>query len=282
MCLGFTSMAEKLLVANCKEGEGCTFELTDIDAGLWAHMDEEPVQKDEIVILGQKKDGTYVTYRDKRSMNVIDRQWGGDGYAQLALFNPHIQPKDGLWKAEYGTPTGGECYGIGNMGAFMRKHIGSKFAGQGDVKFEFPFNPHKLFPSTSMSFVKTGYNTYKGVLGQQSGPAAMGMTYYITVVSPELIQTEYHINLKVPTKPVCQGKIPVIFKLLREKKPAEIDDDDLPEDDLLPVNPKGKKDDLLPVESKGDKDDLLPVEPGKPKRTHVPRVDQTEVPRIED
>lgn len=286
MLQSIVALADNLLVANCSEGKGCTFELTEIDAALYANMDDEPLGKDEIVVIGKKKDGKVISYRTKKSMGEIDKQWGGDGFTQLGLFNPHIQPKNGTWQATYGASTGNDCYGIGNIGAFIRKQINPGLAGSGEVNFARPFSPYALFPSKEMKFVKTGYNTYRGEFGNNNTSyAAMGMMYYITIVSPSLIETEYHINIKVPTKPACQGRVPVTFKLIKEKK---INHPDLStstpaDDDLLPVNPTGKKDDLLPVKSKDNKDDLLPVEPGKKgTMTHVPRVDETHVPRLED
>lgn len=111
----------------------------------------------------------------------------------------------------------------------------------------------------------------------------MKMYYNITIVSRKIIETFYTIEIKVPTKETCIGKVPVTFTLIKEKPSADPFGNDEPlDDDLLPVNPKGN-DDLLPVNPKGD--DLLPVEPGNNPKPNVPRIEDNpkpNVPRLED
>ncbi|HRP90358.1 MAG TPA: hypothetical protein PKX92_09970 [Edaphocola sp.] len=294
MLFSVSAFAEKAIIANCSEGKGCTFELSDIESDLLGNDFGRDIQPDDIIVLGKKKNGKVITYLDKKPRAAIDREWGGDGYTQLGLFNPQIQPLNGLWNVVYGGSTGSDCYGIGNIGAFIRKTITPGTTGNGNIKFRFPFNPTQLFPSNDMRWVKTGYNTYKGLLDFNSNNmGGMKMYYHATILSNKKIETIYTIEIKVPSKPLCVGKIPITYTLLEPEETefpfedGQPDDDLLPvhpkgtmsEDDLMPVNPKGNEDDLLPVNPK--KDDLLPVEPGKKPKPNEERI-QTDVKRIED
>lgn len=286
--------ADKAIIANCSEGKGCTFELSDFDNDLVSPGFDRPVEPGDIIVYGKKKNGKEVLYLDKKSRSAIDKEWGGDGFTQLGLFNPQIQPTDGLWKITYGTSTGSDCYGIGNIGAFYRGKITPGMSTNGEIQFKKPFSPTQLFPSNDMRWRKTGYASYKGTLDFGNGASSpMKMFYNIKIVSPTRIETYYTVEIKAPTKPKCEAQIPVTFTLVKAKESKDpfdeesADDDLLPvnpkgnKDDLMPVNPKGKKDDLMPVNPKGNKDDLMPVEPGKGNKPKVERI-QPDVKRIED
>ncbi len=275
-----TSFAEKILVANCSEGKGCTFELTDIESDLMENDFGRPINSNDKVVLGKKKDGTELMYLDDKTREAIDKEWGGDGHTQIGLFNPHTQPTDGLWKLVYGTSTGNDCYGIGNIGNFIRKSIAPGKTGDGNINFQNPFNPSQLFPSNDMRWVKSGHNTYKGILDFASNNiGGMKMYYHITIVTEKKIESVYTIEIKVPAKGTCVAKIPVTFSLLKAKENDDGFPDEKGDDDLLPVHPKGKEDDLLDVKPK---DDLLPVESDKTPKTKVERLDQAKVDRIEE
>lgn len=284
MLISAFAFAEKVIIANCSEGGGCTFELSDFEADLFDKDFGRDIQSDDIIVLGKKNNGEVITYLDKKSREGIDREWGGDGYTQIGLFNPYLQPIDGVWSASYGASSGNDCYGIGNIGSFIRSKITPGTAGKGTVNFQYPFNPAQLFPSNEMRWIKTGYNTYKGLLDfNNSKSAGMKMYYNITIVSRKKIETFYTIEIKVPTKELCVGKVPVTFTLVTAKQSEDPFGNDEPaDDDLLPVNPKGNEDDLLPV---NPNDDLLPVEPGNNPKPNVPRWEDNpkpNVPRIED
>jgi hypothetical protein len=276
------ALAEKVMVANCTEGRGCTFELSDVETSLMGAEDPK-VGAGEILVMGRTRDGKDIQYVANKSREAIDKDWGGDGFTQIGLFNPHIQPKDGLWSAAYGNSVGNDCYGIGNMGAFIRKHRGTGSAGNGDITFQYPFNPFQLFPSPNMQWTKTGYNTYKGLLDfGSSKTSGMKLYYYITVASPAKIETFYAIEIKVPTKETCKGTIPVIFTLKKSRETEDpFPDEENAEGDLLPINPKGtKEDDLLPVKPR---EELLPVEPGKNPKPEVPKLeDRPNIPVLEN
>lgn len=281
MFISVSAFAEKVLVANCTEGQGCTFELSDVDTELMGEGDPK-VGQGETLVFGKTKDGKNVQYVIKKSREAIDKDWGGDGFTQIGLFNPHIQPVDGQWNVAYGTSTGNNCYGIGNIGAYIRKYRGAGSAGNGDITFQYPFNPSQLFPSSDMRWVKTGYNTYKGLLDLGSNKiSGIKLHYKVTIVSPKKIETFYTVEIKVPTKETCKGIVPVTFTLAKAKETEDpFGNEETVEDDLLPVNPKGEKEDLLPVKPK---EDLLPVEPGEKNKPNVPRIeDKPNVPRIED
>lgn len=284
MLISASAFAEKVIIANCSEGGGCTFELSDFEADLFDKDFGRDIQSDDIIVLGKKNTGEVITYLDKKSREDIDREWGGDGYTQIGLFNPYLQPIDGVWSASYGASSGNDCYGIGNIGSFIRNKITPGTAGNGTISFQYPFNPAQLFPSNEMRWIKTGYNTYKGLLDfNNSKSAGMKMYYNITIVNRKKIETFYTIEIKVPTKELCVGKVPVTFTLVTAKQSGDPFGNDEPaDDDLLPVKPKGNEDDLLPVNRN---DDLLPVKPGKNPKPDVPRLEDNpkpNVPRLED
>lgn len=276
LLLSLSVQANKVLVAACSEGKGCTFSLSDVETGQAQSFGGvyENLKPGSVLVFGQKKDGVEITYvEDHKTRSQIDRQWGGDGYTQIYLFDPFIQPTDGTWKAEYGIPTGNTCYGIGDIGAYMGKFIQRGTSGSGGITFRKPFSPAQLFPSAQMKWQQTGYSQYAGVIDFGSNElAGFKLHYTIHVVSRKKIETVYTMNIRIPTKAPCSAIIPVSFTLVKGANNRE----DNPYDDLLPVNP-GKKgndkkgpddridrlndadDDLLPVKSKKNGDDLLPV-----------------------
>lgn len=271
MFISVSAFAEKVIIANCSEGGGCTFELSDFEADLFDKDFGREIQPDDIIVLGKKSNGEVITYLDKKTREDIDREWGGDGYTQIGLFNPYLQPIDGVWSASYGASSGNDCYGIGNIGSFIQSKITPGTTGNGTINFQYPFNPAQLFPSNEMRWVKTGYNTYKGLLDfNNSKSAGMKMYYNVTIVNRKKIETFYTIEIKVPTKELCVGKVPVTFTLVTAKQAEDPFGNDNADDDLLPVNPN---------------DDLLPVEPGNHPKPEVPRLEDNpkpNVPRLED
>ncbi len=282
MFVSVSVYADKVLIANCAEGGGCTFELSDIESDFLDGDFERKIQPDDILVLGKKKNGEVITYLDKKPREAIDQEWGGDGYTKIGLFNPYLQPTDGTWRASYGSATGNDCYGIGNIGSFIRKRLNPGAAGTGDLYFQYPFNPSQLFPSNEMRWVKTGYHTYRGMLDFSSlHSAGMKMHCQLTIVDRTRIETVYSIEVQVPTKEKCVAKIPLTFTLLKAhlvEDPFE-NEDPVP-DDLLPVHPKNQADDLMEVKPK---DDLLPVEPRKKRKPTIPRLeDQPNVPRLDE
>lgn len=271
------ALADKVLVASCSEGSGCTFSLSDVDTEVGQSFGGvyENLKPESILIFGKKKNGEEITYvEDHKTRSQIDRQWGGDGYTQIYLFDPVIQPTDGTWKVEYGTATGNECYGIGNVGTYIGRFIQKGLSGSGNITFRKPFSPAQLFPTTQMKWRQTSYGRYAGVIDFGSNElAGFKLHYTIHVVSRKKIETVYTMTMKIPTKGQCTGTIPVTFTLANDREGDWEDDQDSPEeDDLLPVK-RGKKekpddrierlndadDDLLPVKSKNKEDDLLPV-----------------------
>lgn len=263
--LSLPALADKVLVASCSEGSGCTFSLSDVETDVGQSFGGvyENLKPGSTLIFGKKKNGEEIEYvEDHKTRSQIDRQWGGDGYTQIYLFDPVIQPADGTWKAEYGTATGNECYGIGDVGAYMGKFIRRGLTGSGNITFRKPFSPAQLFPASQMKWRQTGYGRYAGVIDFGSNElAGFKLHYNIRVVSRKKIITHYTMTLKIPTKGTCKGTVPVTFTLVNGN-----DDPDFPEDDdLLPVKSRGKEDDLLPVKPGEEKDDLLPVTPGQPK-----------------
>ncbi len=315
LLLSLTARADKVLVASCSEGKGCTFSLSDVETDMAQSFggEYENLKPESVLVFGQKKDGSEITYvENHKTRTQIDRQWGGDGYTQIYLFDPFIQPADGAWEVQYGAPSGNECYGIGNVGAYIGKFIQRGTAGTGAINFRKPFSPAQLFPSAQMKWRQTGYSRYAGVIDFGSNELAGFKLYYtIHVVSRKKIETVYTMTMKIPTKGQCQGVIPVTFTLSKETNEGHdfTDDDDLlpvsskrksadhrksgtetdrlneADDDLLPVKSKEQKDNLLPVKSRGNGDDLkevrsrdelLPVKPGQKPKPKVDRLNDAD------
>lgn len=272
MLVSASAMADKVVIANCSEGGGCTFELSDFETGLFVKDDfGREIQPNDIIVYGKTKTGEDIFYLDTKSRAEIDREWGGDGYTQIGLFNPYLQPINGVWKVSYGQSAGNDCYGIGNIGSFIKKRITPGTAGSGTINFQSPFNPARLFPSNEMRWVKTGYNSYTGLLDFNSNKAGgMKMYYNVAIVSRRKIETTYTIQIKMPTKELCVAKVPVTFTLLHEKPEEDpLQPDDMGDNDLLPVNPK---EELLPVQSGSNTQPKVPMLEDKPK-PNVPKLD---------
>lgn len=233
----YVAKAELALIANCKEGEGCSFELSDFDMSVMDVDFDRPIESDDIIVYGVKDDGTIIMYLDKKSRERIDREWGGDGYTKIDIFNPALLPQSGTWKVDFGNTTGNDCYGIGNIGSYIRKNMNTAGPNSGNVQFEHPFKPSKLFPSDQMKWYKTGYATYKGILDFNHGMSSpMKMNYFIHIINPTRIESYYTIEIKIPTKAPCIGKIPVNFTLIKsENKNKTVIENDLYQEDLLPI-----------------------------------------------
>ena len=69
-----SAFAEKVLVANCTEGHGCSFELSDVDLEL-NNLGDQKVGPSETLVFGKTKDGKDVQYIIKKSREAIDKDW---------------------------------------------------------------------------------------------------------------------------------------------------------------------------------------------------------------
>lgn len=205
--------AEKVMTANCNEGEGCRFSLSEVsvaDADIVLDEDNSGIrQPGDILVFGITKNGKQVQYWERRkSRGEIDKDWGGDGYTMIHLFDPQIQPLNGTWKAVYGTVTGSDCYV--NIRSILGRLQGT--AGSGNILFKAPFTPYQLFPSADMKWSKTGYARYRGILDFGQGSiSAMKMVYNIHIINRERIETAYDVVIKIPVKGTCTARIPVTF-----------------------------------------------------------------------
>lgn len=160
------TFAQKLLVADCREGNGCTFtlsELTGKEAGIVLDIPElEQAGENDVLVFARLKDGKELTYMEKqRTRAELDRQYGGDGYTMIYPFNPRLQPLDGTWQSTIGTVTGTDCY-VDIVSMFKRIQ-GSRMSGA--INFTKPFRPCQLFPSPEMKWSQSGLNEYRGFMG---------------------------------------------------------------------------------------------------------------------
>lgn len=281
------TFAEKALIANCEEGAGCTFTISDAsteDVGIVLNDVDiyENTKSGDVIVFGKKKNGEELVYKESgKTRSQIDRAWGGDGYTMIYAFPPGSQPLDGQWQASYGNVTGSSCY-VDVVSIFKKSLKG--IAGAGNINFKKPFTPAQLFPSAAMKWKQVGFSKYVGMLDFGGGATSfMKMQYSINVASEKKIETVYDVTITIPVKGVCKSRIPVMFSLLKAAKPKRVFDKGLAvkEDDLLEIKANPKKDELLPINPKSKKDELLPIEPGKKPKPKVERI-EADVKRLED
>lgn len=247
--------AKRIIVASCQMGEGCTFRLSEPTAEeIEIVMGYEPgtltnLPSNAMLVFANNgsQTGTYIERRLTRSQ--LDKFYGGDGFTQLYLFDPRIQPLNGVWQSKIGTVTASECMvDIGSILGTLQGHQ----AG-GNLVFTKPFTPRFLMDSPEVKWIQLEPNKFKGILnfGQTNSP--MQMTYLATIVHDRRIEGVIDIVIKVPTKAPCSAKVPIIFECV---KPDEDQSFNTPENTKPRVDPL-EDDPLTPVDILTDADDDL-------------------------
>lgn len=275
------------MLATCTEGNGCTFQISEADASDYDIADGNNTDyyqnlPENTLVVNAKINGKWEQYVEtKMTRSQLDKFFGGDGFTMIYPFNPNFQPLDGEWKIQFGTVNGDVCYG--QESNLFKKMLEGKMQS-GTINFSKPFYARFLMNSPDVKWRKLQPNKYRGVLDFGFGNGPMKLVFDVELINPKEIKGMFTVTIKVPTKDDCVSKIPLTFICMKPnewKDPWEDFEEPQPEDDLLPVNPKGKEDDLLPV---NPKDDLLPVEPGKKPKPNVPRLEDPKpnIPRLED
>ncbi len=225
------SAQQKPIVAICETGEGCTFQLSDLtysefdvlegSNGKYANMN-----KDGIIVYARIA-GKWETFiEEKRSRSELDKYFGGDGYTMIYPFNPKLQPIDGKWKVDIGTPTSSPCYtDISNI---LSNGLAGASTG-GTISFPKPFNAKFLMNNQHVKWRMVNPNQYQGILDFAAGPTSpMKLVYDITLVNEEKIKGLFTFTIKIPTKESCISKIPVTYTCVepnpgQRKRTGEID-----------------------------------------------------------
>lgn len=284
--------AKKLMLATCEMGNGCTFQLSELDASDYDIVDGNTENyyenlPENAIVVDAKIDGNWEKYVEtEMTRSQLDKFYGGDGFTMIYPFNPNFQPLDGEWKVQFGTVNGDICYG---QSSNLFKSMLQGKSQSGIITFPKPFHGRFLMNSPDVKWMQIRPNVYRGKFGNPF----MNLVFDAELKNEKLIVGMITVTIRVPTKEDCVNKIPVQYVCVKEKewedpvdwdemenenpKPnvPRIEDDpkpDIPlledEDDLLPVIPK--EDDLLPVEPKGNQTDVPRIEDPKP---NVPRIE---------
>jgi hypothetical protein len=267
---------KKILTASCEMGQGCTFTLSNISVEeMEFTMGVEPGTYTNLppnAMLVFYKDGRgWKNYIEtKRTRGQLDKFFGGDGYTQIYLFDPRIQPLDGEWQAKVGTITASECMvDIKKYMSFAQGHISG-----GTLTFTKPFSPRFLMDSPEVKWIQLEPNKFKGIFNFGQANSPMQMTYLATVVNEKEIQGVVDFVIKIPSKETCTAKIPIVFTF---KKPFPEEDhkdrpgtkvDPLIDDPFTKVDPLTDTDDeLLDINTN-------PSNPDKP-NNKIDRIDDS-------
>lgn len=283
LLLTVNTYAKKIMMATCEEGGGCNFQISDSDASDYdvVYGTKEGYHEnlpENAIVVNAKINGKWEYYIETQmTRSQLDKFYGGDGFTMIYPFNPNFQPVSGDWQVKIGTVTGDICYGQ-ESNAFKTMLQG--LSQSGNVNFPNPFHARFLMNNPNVKWQQIRPDVYKAYLGN----AYINLKFDVQIIDEKKIVGVFTATIKVPTKEPCVNKIPITYTCIKEKEwedPWRNFETTNPDDDLLPVTPKGNKDDLLPVNPK--EDDLLPVEPGRKQKTNVPRIeDKPNVPRLED
>lgn len=285
LLLSSATYAKKIMVATCTEGSGCTFQISEADAGDYDVIYNSEAGYHEnlpenALVVDAKINGKWEHYVETQmTRSQLDKFYGGDGFTMIYPFNPNFQPVSGEWQIKIGTVTGDICYG---QESNLFKSVLQGMSQSGKVNFPNPFHARFLMNNPNVKWQKIRPDLYKAHFGNDY----INLKFDVQIINEKKIEGVFTATIKVPTKEPCVNKIPITYICINEKEwkdPWEDFETANPDDDLLPVTPKGNEDDLLPVNPKGD--DLLPVEPVKEPKPDVPRIEdkpKTNVSRFEN
>ena len=199
---------EKILMAYCMAGQGCTGQLTDWNVEdlqlLLPGTDAMNGAKDPILVFPRNKAGEWTYYVDtRRQLQELHREFGGQGQPQIVLFPPElpgeIQPRDGRWTvAAQGDPVVKDCpRGVGEALAGRTAMMRS-----GPVAFKRPFHGRQLIDNPAIHWLKTAPNRYAGAL-VTTGSQAMTFRYDVAVVGPERMDGQSRVLVNIPGLKTC-------------------------------------------------------------------------------
>lgn len=207
---------EKILMAYCMAGHGCTGQLTDwnVEALQLVLPGTEAMKgaKDPILVFPRNKAGEWTYYVDtRRQLEELHREFGGKSQPQIALFPPElpgeIQPRDGRWTvAAQGDPVVRNC----------PQGVGAALAGRtammrsGPVTFKQPFHGRQLIDNPAIRWLKIAPNRYAGAL-VTAGSQAMSFRYEVDVVSAERIEGRSRVLVNIPGMKPCTVTTPFLY-----------------------------------------------------------------------
>src|SRR5690606_20987857 len=88
--------AEKLMLATCEMGNGCTFQLSDLDATDYDIVDGNTENyyenlPENAIVVDAKIDGNWENYVEtEMNRSQLDKFYGGDGFTMIYPFNPNF------------------------------------------------------------------------------------------------------------------------------------------------------------------------------------------------
>lgn len=183
-----TAHAAKTMLATCT-GAGADFLLTDVTPDDAAVVYDLPAAPGADAVLVVDKDSGKARWSTE-SRAVIDKECGGDGDDEIALFSP-IQPQDGLWKIKMTDSSTQGCTGM--LGSAAKAGVKRAMGREGTEQMEFrqPFHPQPLMKhAKDIHWAQTGLNTWRALMAQSGDSSAMRITVTLNaeVVSPTRIK----------------------------------------------------------------------------------------------
>lgn len=254
---------QKPIIATCETGQGCSFQLSnvtyeemDIVEGTSGKYKNMP--KDAMIVHAKNGNGWDTYIEEKMSRSELDKFFGGDGYTMIYLFDPKMQPLDGQWKIDIGTPSTTSCYA--DISSTIHNGLAGLSAG-GLITFPKPFNVKVLMNHHLIKWRMISPNQYQGVLDFAGGPTSpMKLVYDVTIVNEKKIVGLYTFTIKVPTKDPCISKIPITFICV---KPNE--------------DQKNKGNEIDPFAKRKTNVERIPEE----KRTNIERIPEEKKTNVE-
>ncbi len=258
---------EKVLMANCQMGQGCHFQLTnttpseaDLVLGTGNMVQNAP--PGSILVSARVNGKTSFYMESEKNRTQLDQFYGGDGFTQIYLFAPGIQPADGKWTIQVNDAEGSAC--IVDALPMIQKSL-KGYSQSGAIAFRKPFNPRQLLDNPNVKWLGNDLNQYTAILdfGVSAGKDFMKMIYNVKVINDERIEAVMNVRVRVPIpgEKDCTYRIPITYQCTARRKPKV---DYLPDDkpkakvDYLPDDKPKAKVDYLPEDKPKAKVELLP------------------------
>lgn len=201
----FSQTASSPQLAYCSADKGCTFcrsEYSYKDLDLALNYLGTFERDRGILTFFTNKNGEDTHYPDrKRTPAELHTYFGGKGSPSVLNACPmpfgFIQPNDGDWSIRTSTPKAKNC--PPGMGERLKE---VQMFKNGPKTFSKPFTPNDLLAANEVKWFTTGSNRYRAVFsGAIDG---FGTIYDVKVLSPDSMQGNLSLGIKIPGKPVCE------------------------------------------------------------------------------
>lgn len=212
--LATPAAAEKAIFAKCT-GTGAEFWVSDFEDNTTLDtilategVGPSPFENATLVLTDGK-----APYWDPRNRDAIHRSCGGDGKAELALFNS-MQPKSGLWEARIGETELKDCPAMmHSVFPISPGRLGGEMQAPQRLQFSTPFDPEDLeltrnFEATGqgdVTWTPVSENVWEAEIVadifdnvEAQGWVGSGLFWRLELVSPERIEHLVTVRLSLP------------------------------------------------------------------------------------